>query len=107
MDTAGPWSWANTPEEDLCKIRALLGELEMLSWKQILARKHHTIAYRKLSPDAKRRLADISADDLDVLVSLRLTGPKRVFGILAEGGTLDLLWWDPEHSVYPVSKSGT
>ena len=40
---------------------------------------------------------------LDDVVSLRLSGPERVFGYL-DNGVLVLLWWDPLHQVCP-SKS--
>lgn len=37
---------------------------------------------------------------LDDVVSLRLSGPERVFGYL-DNGVLVLLWWDPIHQVCP------
>jgi len=36
----------------------------------------------------------------DALVSLRLSGKERVWGILQENALL-LLWWDPGHEICP------
>ena len=40
------------------------------------------------------------------LVSLRLSGKQRIYGI-QDRGVLLLLWWDPDHKIYPVKKKGT
>lgn len=45
-------------------------------------------------------------DDVDDLYQLHVTGPKRVWGIRF-GPYLKLLWWDPDHQVYPVRKRHT
>ena len=45
-------------------------------------------------------------DDVDELYQLRVTGAERVWGIRS-GPLLRLLWWDPNHEVYPVMKMGT
>ena len=54
--------------------------------------------------EAKARLAQLRLDSYDILYSLAITGRQRVWGIMIEEtGTFQLLWYDPEHTVYPVS----
>ena len=65
----------------------------------------HLVSVEKLMPEARRRLADLRLwedlwEDLEELLSLRLTGKRRVWGILV-GHSLKLLWYDPRHEVCP------
>jgi len=39
--------------------------------------------------------------DVDEMLSLRLSGTERVWGILADG-ICTLVWWDPEHRLCPA-----
>jgi hypothetical protein len=54
----------------------------------------------KLVPEARRRLIQLKLEDIDELLSLRLSGKQRVWGILSEG-VAALLWWDPDHRICP------
>jgi hypothetical protein len=87
-------------------IRSKLKQFETMTWSDItLKAKHqnHTVAISDLCGRARARLKELKLDDLDVLLSLRLTGRQRVWGIFAEG-VMTLLWWDPHHEVCPSLK---
>jgi hypothetical protein len=45
-------------------------------------------------------------DDVEAVLSLRISARERVWGIL-DGPALQVLWWDPEHQVYPVERRNT
>jgi hypothetical protein len=60
----------------------------------------------ELCKTARDRLEDLRLEDIDELVSLRLGGAERVWGI-RDGNVMLLLWWDPEHAVCPSLKKHT
>lgn len=65
--------------------------------------KSHPIAVTGICKEARDRLTDIKRDDVDELMSFRLTGPNRVWCIQA-GNIMRALWWDPEHKICPAKK---
>lgn len=89
-------------EEILPKLQAF----ETMTWGQILGRNNHQVPVYRLSKDAQKRLQTCKLDDVDTLVSLRLAGLTRVWGIRRQR-TLRVLWWDPEHKVCPSKKKHT
>jgi hypothetical protein len=104
-----PWGWHSLDAEGLMSIRVRLSEYEAKTWNQILVKecyRNHRIECYKLCKEAKDRLAELGLDDLELLVSLHLSARERLWGILNHN-VLDLLWWDPDHLVYPVFKQHT
>lgn len=61
---------------------------------------NHYVNIDKLPGDAKRRLGELKQNDLEQLFSLRLKGKVRLYGII-EGRIMKILWYDPEHRLYP------
>lgn len=77
-----------------------------MTWNEILVKgkkRNHSVAITQLCAQAQKRLRDSGQADLEELVSLRLSGPERVWGILREG-VLAVIWWDPNHEVCPSIK---
>lgn len=66
---------------------------------------HHYVYTSNLIKKAQERLHDLKVFD-DQLFSLRLNGKTRLYGIL-ENGIYSIIWFDPEHEIYPSSKSHT
>ncbi len=103
LDFEGPWGWGNIGELSLFQvIREKLKNFETMTWSEIEGHEHHFMPVKNISKEAKQRLREIKQDDLDQLFSLRLSGRQRLWG-KREGEILYILWWDPEHTVYPVS----
>jgi hypothetical protein len=101
--------WHNLTGDQLHQIRERLCQFEQRTWHEILiGSKHqnHTVRVDKLVPKAAQRLRDLKLDDTDELVSLRLSGLQRIYGI-RDQATLLLLWWDPKHEIYSVPKKHT
>ena len=69
-------------------------------------KQNHTVSTSNLSKLARDRLTQMNLDDLDEITSLRLSSTERIWGILNQG-ILELLWWDPNHQVYPTNKKNT
>ncbi|HET6842159.1 MAG TPA: hypothetical protein VFK06_10825 [Candidatus Angelobacter sp.] len=106
MELVDPFGWHTIPADKLQEIRNKLGGFEGQTWGDIISKSqnnHHFMPVIKICGDAKSRLSALHMEDTDALFSLRLSGRERIWGIL-DNGVLIVLWWDPFHSVYPVSR---
>lgn len=102
LELVDPFGWHIIDGPLLHAIHQKLAHFESKTWNEILVKekhRNHTVPVTKLCSDARGRLAALKLDDLEEIVSLRLTGPQRVWGYRIEA-VLHLLWWDPEHGVY-------
>lgn len=103
------YGWEILDTEKLISLKNKLSNFESMTWSEILIqgkKSHHLVKIESLSKEAQKYLEKMGLDDVEELVSLRLSGEERVWGILAEG-ILNLLWWDPEHQVCPSLKKHT
>ena len=112
MDQGGDWGWDTvTGAQWLNDILPKLRDFESMTWSEIKqaaggrtkGTNSHTVSVEKLSQKAKNRLLEIHQDDVKDLFSLRLTGKRRIYGI-RDRRALKLLWFDKDHTVYPVPK---
>jgi hypothetical protein len=109
MGMVSPFGWHEIQPEKLREVREKLRDFESMTWNEILvAQQHrnHEVTVDRLCKEARDRLEEIGQADIEQLVSLRLSGPERVWGIRS-GNILNVLWWDPEHSVCPSPKKHT
>ncbi len=101
LDLEGPWGWHKIDSKLLYNtVIPKIKNFEKMRWNEILGPKNHEIKINELSKTAQKRLTVLNLDDFDSLVSLRLTGRKRIWGIKIEN-ICKVLWWDPEHAVCP------
>ncbi|MEU3287833.1 hypothetical protein [Streptomyces longwoodensis] len=56
--------------------------------------------------DATRRLTELGYDAIDGLSRLSLGGKPRLYGIRNQN-EFSILWWDPEHQIWPAPKKHT
>lgn len=83
---------------------------ERLTWQEIQSAtkshgsgsKSHFVQVSSLCKDAQDILQKFFPD-VDTLFSLRLDGKKRIYGIM-DNGTLELLWYDENHEIYPCDR---
>ena len=109
MELADPYGWQKLTIEEARRVIIRLGHFESMTWNEILVganKQNHSVSIDGLSKEARNRLEELQLDDLDELLSLRISGEERVWGILQEGVVL-VLWWDPEHRVCPSLKKHT
>ena len=65
---------------------------------------NHDIPVCDLAKDATQRADAIKLEESE-LFSLRLQGDVRLWGIIEpENGCFYVIWFDPEHKVYPGKK---
>lgn len=106
MDKSGPWGWDFFDSAEIIMLFQKIFESQKLTWQSLRSNGSHFVNRTDLCSEAQKRLTYLRKDDLDQLFSLRLTGPKRVWGI-KEGNILWLLWWDPKHRVCVSNKKHT
>ncbi len=105
MDLDGPWGWRQISSADVCEIFSKLGNFESMSHGALFgpggAGKTYELAgLAAVNRDATRRISELELDDEDELHRLRLTGERRLYGLL-RGRDFYVLWWDPNHQVWP------
>lgn len=106
LEMVDPFGWHEIEKNKLGEIRNKLADFESMTWHEILGKNSHLIPVSGISKAARDRLQLLKQDDIDELLSLRLSGKQRIWGIL-EDQALKVLWWDPEHLVCPSSKKHT
>jgi hypothetical protein len=106
IDKEGPWRWKQIDGLTLDDILLKMSDFETMKWSEILNRNNHAISTSKICQEARKRLVALKQDDVDELVSLHLTGRKRVWGI-RDQNILKILWWDSDHTVCPSLKRHT
>jgi hypothetical protein len=60
-----------------------------------------SIPKESLLKDARNELKRTSHDDIEQIVESRAAGKLRAWGV-GHGNALMLMFWDPEHSFFPV-----
>ncbi|MGK7944954.1 MAG: hypothetical protein AB4058_10850 [Microcystaceae cyanobacterium] len=109
IQVVDPFGWHTLDGVKLEYVRAKLSHFESMIWREILLdskKQNHTVSVDKISKTAQDHLRDIGLDDLEKLTSLHLSGEERVWGFIIQG-VMNLLWWDPNHQVYPSHKKHT
>lgn len=106
-DREGPFAWGNFETADKFKeVIEKLHEFETKTWQQIIDGGSHPIELERIEKSARDRLAETQRDDIDTLMSLRLTGTNRVWCV-RDASIMRILWWDPDHKVCPSALKGT
>jgi hypothetical protein len=101
IDLQGPCGWMKIRHKEFFDtILPKIQNFESMTWQEILGRKSHEIRVDQISKSAQKRLTELQLDDIEILVSLRLTGKQRIWGIKIQK-IFKILWWDPEHEIYP------
>ena len=106
LELVDPFGWHKITTSQLYEIREKLKNFESMTWNEILIdskKQNHSINKSKLCREARKRLKEIELDDVDDVVSLRLKGEQRIWGIRQHNALL-LLWWDPDHKICPSKK---
>lgn len=108
IDWDGPWCPSKCKEAGIRDILNRLTGFESMSWTQIQSGSgSHLVGAEGIIKEARQRLTQLKKDDwADQLTSLRMSGKERLWGFL-RGGVFHVLWWDPEHEVFPSQKKHT
>jgi hypothetical protein len=82
MEFCDPYGWHNVGAALLREIHEKLKNFETMTLAEILGRNNHMASVESLSREASKRLEELKLDDIEELLSLRLTGTNRIWGIL-------------------------
>ena len=67
---------------------------------------HSIVSVGGLVQSARQRLRELQRDDIETLHAWHMGAKERLW--CAEyNGAMYILWWDPNHEVYPVPKKHT
>lgn len=112
IDLNCPWCFKELDGSDWWnEIHAKLKNFETMTWQEIFdasggrkrGNNNHGVPIKDLVPEARRRLRELRLNDIESLFSLRLTGTRRIWGIL-DGFVLKIMWFDSGHKVCPTAK---
>lgn len=105
FDDYGEWSSGQQRPAPFRKIAGKLKSFEHMTVSMVRSNSHkHRV--QGFCPDAQERLRQLRREDYGELWSLHLTGKQRLWGVW-DRNTFSVIWWDPEHKVYPVKRRGT
>jgi hypothetical protein len=103
MDFDGPWGWGAVSGGELITLQQRLAGYEQSTWGAIEQMKGcHPMAPSDVCDEAQQRLSEIGRDTIDSLFQLRVTTAGRLWGV-RDQNVYWVLWWDPEHTVYPMN----
>ena len=106
-DKNGDWAWSNLSDpQAYMEVQQRLHEFESMHWVAIMGTGSHPIETQKLIKPAQDRLQELELDDVEGLMSFRITGAGRVFCIQDEN-IMHVLWYDPLHQICPAPKKHT
>lgn len=112
IDFEGNWGFGNLEKSNFKEILAKLKSFESMTWGEIERkvdkggqRQNHEMPKEKVCNEAQDRLKKLNLDKFD-LYQLRFSGKERLWGIRT-AEILNILWWDPNHTVYPTEKKHT
>jgi hypothetical protein len=107
IDRNGPFSWSALVHPASYKdVMEKLHLFETMEETAIRGQGSHPVPIDQFAKPARDRLSEIQLDDLDELMSFRITGAGRVWCRM-HGNMMLVLWWDPSHEVCPAPKKGT
>lgn len=107
MDMEGEWSCASIDGDALLEVREKLVHFEKQKWSSSAGTGSVGVVKRisisEFQRSVQQRFTKLGLDRLsDELWEFRLGGAERLWGIRAED-VCYIIWWDPDHTVYPSS----
>lgn len=109
VDTDGEWPVSAITPDNMAMLIRKMASFESMRIGEIFAPGEQLgkkYPLEKLPPRTRARLREIERDDEDEIARLRCTGPARLYGFLREH-VFHVIWWDPDHRVYPSKKKNT
>lgn len=104
----GRFGFSTISKVALEDLREKLASFEGRTWAQIMSgsdNDHHHVEIGGLSKEAKERIKELRIQE-EELFSFRITGKKRLWGVL-KNEVYYILFWDPEHEICECKKKHT
>ncbi len=111
-DIDGQWSWGLlrqwTEGDWNTHIEPKIAQFQRLTWAEVHAQNsgrhsaHHNMDICDLIPEAFERWCAIGLDEFETTFRFRLQNKQRLWGVRVHANFY-VVWWDPEHQLYPVN----
>jgi hypothetical protein len=106
VDVGGPWCLTNIKADHFSDLLERLRSFESMTCSELF---HQGTGMGKVYPvadlpnkAARKRLTELEYDDQTEIARLQITGQRRLYGFLPDGGPdFYVLWWDPLHEIWP------
>lgn len=110
VDHEGPWGFEKVDALTLRKILDWLSHLESMKMNEIFNFQNYPGTHYEVetipNATALARLEELGLADMTKIHKLRQRGKVRLFGFLVEN-VFHVVWWDPEHEVWPYKLKHT
>lgn len=109
VDLEGRWCMGSIDSGHFRDLLERLRSFESMKCADVFARgseigKTYTVS-KLPAKEARDRLVDLEYDDQTEIARLRISGKRRLYGFLPDGGPdFYVLWWDPEHEIWPSNR---
>lgn len=103
VDHDSQWGFDSMEPAVLCEVLRKLADCESMTVSELRGTRRLFKEYDLpggLCKDALARLTAMRRDDMTKIQRLEFTGLQRLYGFM-EGNVFHVVWWDPEHQVYP------
>lgn len=112
VDVGGPWCLTAITAEHHADLLKRVRAFEQMSCSAVFAPgsdEGKVYEVEKIpNTEATKRLNELEYDDQTEIARLRISGQRRLYGFLPDGGPdFYVLWWDPLHEVWPSVKKHT
>jgi hypothetical protein len=108
IDRQFPTPWTSLGPAIIEQIHGFLANLEKMTWPEACTGGYpaQIVKLGDAPKPVRDYLESVRRDDTDDLVELRIGGKPRIWGV-RRGSVCHLMWWDPEHRVWPSIKKHT
>lgn len=107
-DFDGEWSMGKLEFPEFCiRIWPKIHRFNGMNWGEIIGKNQfHFIAVERIVKEARERFNSLYGKEPDLgkkLFSTRLSNKERIWSV-QRGNEGCIIWYDPDHTVYPVGK---
>ena len=110
VDHDGPWGFDKVDAEKLRWLMDRLASFESMTINELFASGGYPGVHYEVesipNPVALERLTDLQLGDMTKISRLRLRGEPRLYGFLVSN-VFHVIWWDPDHEVWPSTLKHT
>jgi hypothetical protein len=111
MDMSGDFGWHLIAEAELKRVQEWMGQIEGRTWDEACSGRAgcKSVSLDSNEPPAQKmmaRLQEMQKDDVDNIYEFHLDGLTRFWG-LRRGYVCHLVWWDPNHQLWPSKLKNT
>ncbi|RIQ21270.1 hypothetical protein DY240_15725 [Jiangella rhizosphaerae] len=109
VDVGGPWCLTSIDQPHHADLLLKMRDYESMTAREIFhGNDPRGIRYDMAecpNPEPIRRLTE-AFGGRDSICRLRINGRRRLYGFLT-GNDFSIVWWDPEHVIWPSTKKHT